>query len=321
MNSAKSQNSTGNLPLIENYTAFTKNDVRHSISHYFSQDFFYIEYLLCPVENDEVCLNILDEQGLYFVFCWEEPVRITINGSTEETISEYQSAIIYDKEAKGICLTFEKRCTYRFCIIGFNQHENGENTCYSKCRDLFFAQMPLNKKIFIGRSYFKLIDKMNHLSKTVQCNSDSELIIEGLIYQIFGIKMNHLSEAMNGNPEDYGVLTFREMKSIKFISETIRANPSFEYTIEFLCRETNLSPFKLQEGFKRLYNSTVINFIRDIRLEKALELLEKSDLTISEIVYSIGLTSRSYFSKIFKQKYKCSPKIYKAQKIPQELVE
>ena len=36
-----------------------------------------------------------------------------------------------------------------------------------------------------------------------------------------------------------------------------------------------------------------------------------TDLNISEVVYSIGFTSRSYFCKIFRQKYGCSPREYK----------
>ena len=71
-----------------------------------------------------------------------------------------------------------------------------------------------------------------------------------------------------------------------------------------------MSPAKLQEGFKLLHNRTVSDFIRNVRVETAEHLIKTTDLNISEIVYTVGLTSRSYFSKIFKQKYKCSPKYY-----------
>ena len=57
-----------------------------------------------------------------------------------------------------------------------------------------------------------------------------------------------------------------------------------------------------------MFGRSVINYIRDIRLEKSVELLRNSNFTISEIVYDIGLKNRSYFSKIFKQKYRLSPK-------------
>jgi AraC-like DNA-binding protein len=48
-----------------------------------------------------------------------------------------------------------------------------------------------------------------------------------------------------------------------------------------------------------------------VRVEKGEELIKTSDMNISQIVYSVGFSSRSYFSKIFRQKYNCSPKEYK----------
>ena len=41
--------------------------------------------------------------------------------------------------------------------------------------------------------------------------------------------------------------------------------------------------------------------------------MNDSDLNISEIVYTIGFSSRSYFSKIFKEKYNISPNEYKSK--------
>ena len=40
-------------------------------------------------------------------------------------------------------------------------------------------------------------------------------------------------------------------------------------------------------------------------------MLKNTDLNISQIVYSIGFSSRSYFSKIFKEKYGITPNKFK----------
>jgi len=48
--------------------------------------------------------------------------------------------------------------------------------------------------------------------------------------------------------------------------------------------------------------------------------MNTSDLNISQIVYSIGFTSRSYFTKIFKEKYVLAPNEYKRQ-IPNMMVQ
>lgn len=45
-------------------------------------------------------------------------------------------------------------------------------------------------------------------------------------------------------------------------------------------------------------------------MEKARHLMENTNLNITEITYRIGINSRSYFSKLFKERYSMSPKQY-----------
>ena len=100
------------------------------------------------------------------------------------------------------------------------------------------------------------------------------------------------------------------MLRIEEAVNAIKRKPEFPYTVTDLSKEYGLSPTKLQEGFKVMEGTTVTNFIRNERLILAEELIQTSDMNISEIVYSIGFTSRSYFSKIFRNKFNCTPKAY-----------
>ena len=50
--------------------------------------------------------------------------------------------------------------------------------------------------------------------------------------------------------------------------------------------------------------------MQHIKLEAAKIMLMESEKNISEIVTAIGLNNRSYFSKIFKEKYGVSPKFF-----------
>ncbi|XCF07889.1 AraC family transcriptional regulator [Tamlana crocina] len=89
--------------------------------------------------------------------------------------------------------------------------------------------------------------------------------------------------------------------------------PSKDYSLEYLATESGLSQAKLQDGFKFLFKRTVTEYIRHVRLEVARNLITTTDLNISQIVYTIGFTSRSYFSKIFKEKYEITPNEFKKQ--------
>ena len=52
-------------------------------------------------------------------------------------------------------------------------------------------------------------------------------------------------------------------------------------------------------------------FIRMIKLKRAAQFLDNTDYSISEIVYEVGFTNPSYFTKRFKQQFGVSPKDYK----------
>lgn len=69
--------------------------------------------------------------------------------------------------------------------------------------------------------------------------------------------------------------------------------------------------------YKRLLlltGKTPVEFIRYIRLKRAAELLEKSQLTVSEIAYSVGFNDPKYFAQNFKTEYNVVPTAYRAQK-------
>jgi AraC family transcriptional regulator, transcriptional activator of the genes for pyochelin and ferripyochelin receptors len=82
------------------------------------------------------------------------------------------------------------------------------------------------------------------------------------------------------------------------------ANPNSLATISKI---TGLNEFKLKQGFKLLFNSSVIDFLINYRLEKAHELLLNTQKTISEVAYETGYTSAAYFGKAFKKKYGYNP--------------
>jgi len=70
--------------------------------------------------------------------------------------------------------------------------------------------------------------------------------------------------------------------------------------VEHLASELFLSRSKLYRKIKALTGDTANEFIRKVRLEKAKQLIENTNQTISEICYKVGFSSPSYFTKCFK---------------------
>ncbi|MDT0690377.1 two-component regulator propeller domain-containing protein [Salegentibacter sp. F188] len=93
---------------------------------------------------------------------------------------------------------------------------------------------------------------------------------------------------------------------IQYAKENIK-EPNLN--VEKLADQFNLSRSQLYRKIKALTGLTANELIRKIRLERAKELLEESDVpSISEISYNVGFSSPSYFSKCFKAHFGVAPK-------------
>ena len=52
-------------------------------------------------------------------------------------------------------------------------------------------------------------------------------------------------------------------------------------------------------------------FVRNLRLERAAQLLEKNADTVAQIAYQVGFNNLSYFAKCFREKYGRAPSAFK----------
>lgn len=84
---------------------------------------------------------------------------------------------------------------------------------------------------------------------------------------------------------------------------------------EQLARLTNLSTSSFKREFKKMYDDTPSNYLKNKRLERAAELLLISDQRITTISFDCGFSNLAHFSKCFHQKFNASPTAYRLNKI------
>lgn len=76
-----------------------------------------------------------------------------------------------------------------------------------------------------------------------------------------------------------------------------------ELSVETIGSELGLSRVQLYRKVKALTGSSPVDLLRKARLNKAQQLLQATDLSVSEIAYQVGFTSPSYFTKCYKDEY------------------
>ncbi|MFB9080290.1 two-component regulator propeller domain-containing protein [Flavobacterium procerum] len=87
---------------------------------------------------------------------------------------------------------------------------------------------------------------------------------------------------------------------LNYIVENIS---EYDLSVEVLASKMFLSRSQLYRKLKTLTGVSVNEFIRNVRLEKAKELIELGNDNISEISIKVGFSSPSYFTKCYKEKY------------------
>lgn len=162
-----------------------------------------------------------------------------------------------------------------------------------------------------GGSYsLKIADQIKELNNVHESGIMRTLSIEGRMYLILSLQLLE-HHKFDSNEKVTDSLSKEDIKKIHHLTEYIIDNMSGPISVEILSRKSGLSPKKLQLGFKVLYSKTVNEYVRQLKLEVARDYLKTTDLTISEIVYLVGIKSRSYFSKIFNEAYGVLPTEYR----------
>jgi DNA-binding response OmpR family regulator len=80
-----------------------------------------------------------------------------------------------------------------------------------------------------------------------------------------------------------------------------------EFGVEELGSELGFSRVQLYRKIKALTAYSPVELIRTARLKKAKRMIETTDMSVSEIAYSVGFTSPSYFTKCFKEYFNQNP--------------
>lgn len=93
--------------------------------------------------------------------------------------------------------------------------------------------------------------------------------------------------------------------------EYIRTHYKERINLEKIAAAGGVCRSKCCQIFKQFMQHTPNHYLNSYRLERAVEMLETTDATITEIAYSCGFGSASYFAELFMQNMGCTPTTYR----------
>tara|TARA_R110002012_G_scaffold263456_1_gene446273 strand:+ start:105878 stop:106906 length:1029 start_codon:yes stop_codon:yes gene_type:complete len=281
----------------------------------FKNDISFVKYDVTFKQDTIVKSHTANTNPINFMFCSKGQLAYGFSEKTSKKfLNQFQTSIFSSDPNRDTLLFFRKDQTVKFSNIKVDTTTNSKDESIDLLKtQLVKTFMPKKgEEIFsyVGSYNLKIAEKLQQIDAISQKGLVRNLLIHGNVHVILAMEIQQHKEDVKSAKNNFGTLTRSEMEDIKEISSFIQNYPEIQYSLKYLSKKSGLSPSKLQEGFKLLHDRTVTDFIRNVRIETAENLIKTTDLNISEIVYTVGLTSRSYFSKIFKEKYDCSPKYY-----------
>ena len=140
--------------------------------------------------------------------------------------------------------------------------------------------------------------------------------------EMLSLKVSRIVERQNKTREQFKrkvdittnevEITSMDVKFVKKAVALVEANISnSEFLVEDLCREMGMSRVYFYKKILSLTDKTPSEFIRFIRLKRAAEFLEKSQLFVNEVAFQVGFNDPKYFRKYFKVEFGISPNEYK----------
>ena len=95
------------------------------------------------------------------------------------------------------------------------------------------------------------------------------------------------------------------------ITETVEAHiADSEFNVTRLQETLGLGSKLLYRKVKQMTGKTPVEFIRHIRMQRAALLLRDGRFSVSEVMYMVGFSNASYFSKVFQKTYGITPNDY-----------
>ncbi len=108
----------------------------------------------------------------------------------------------------------------------------------------------------------------------------------------------------------------KENKHLDFVDcaiQIIEKDYKKELTLNYLAEQLDISPYYFSKLFKTKTKKNYSEYLTELRVEKAILMMQNKDMSMKEIGINVGYSDPNYFSRIFKKIKGCSPTEYRGE--------
>ena len=233
-------------------------------------------------ESFQEAVVALRESTSHVVHIEDVPVAQKYGGEYPRDLeSRYQKRIL-EKDAAGALN----------CANGFFEWMKGQAAVSREDVEIKILELVMDaerRAFFAGTMKYNINDRRSYIRELQSC-SDMESLRNWFLD-----KTREICTKMEDSKEKEAVSVIDRAKA--YIDENFRRDIS----LDDVSREVDISPYYFSKLFKQETGKNFIEYLTEIRLKNARELLQNSQLSIKEICVQSGYGDPNYFSRIFKK--------------------
>lgn len=268
-------------------------------------------------EDVEIRFTVNEVHPLKFLFCEMGQLSHQFENSDEiHSMERLENIIVASADINGHVIRFTAKTETKINSLEINrQHFVGPMNCelrtLEKTLQALFRDVKA-KRVFYHKGHYSLAmaDLFAKLHRNFINHFMEYVFLKSTAYKMLFLSIHQFFDDLR-DPEKKSILRTAELKCVRQAAELINNEILDFTTIPALAFQVGLNANKLQNGFKEIFHQTVNEYVQERRLDVAKGLIKNSDLSISEIVDRIGFSSKSYFSKLFRQRYGTTPSAYR----------
>jgi AraC-like DNA-binding protein len=201
------------------------------------------------------------------------------------------------------------------CVIGIIASPELLHSYFAE--DMAQLPEPFRKKLEgrVGEpmTWFGPCSQAKHhlLSQILNCpfhGGLGKLFLESRAMELLTLQLHDYIRSESGAAPESSPLCPADVERIRHAREILVRDLEKPPRLSALALAAGINEKKLKAGFRQVFNTSVFGYLREYRLQRAYELLQRGDHNVTEAAFYVGYQSLSHFSQAFRERFGLLPK-------------
>jgi AraC-like DNA-binding protein len=150
------------------------------------------------------------------------------------------------------------------------------------------------------------------LQQILQCpyyRAVKRLYLESKVWELMALQLE-LILSNPSNSSNTRQVSAENVDRIHYAKEILAQHLDNPPSLKTLARQVGLNEFALKQGFRQVLGTTAFGYLHQYRMERARQLLEAGEMSVTQVARAVGFANRGYFAAAFRKQFGINPKLY-----------